>query len=205
MDYAHFSVGLTGGIGSGKTFVSDMFAMLGATVVDADVVSRNLTAINGEGIEPIRQIFGAEFITQEGALDRVKMRQHVFNNPQARHQLEGILHPLIRDICFDQAAKAQGDYVIFVNPLLLELPIWQGMGTRILVVDCPEDLQIQRVVKRSGLTVDQVKAIIAAQATRKQRLAKADDVITNDQDANVIEQKVRPLHRIYQQLAKDVS
>ncbi len=203
MDYTRFSIGLTGGIGSGKTFVSDILAELGATIVDADVISRGLTVPGGAGIEPIRQAFGESFIGADGALDRAKMRERVFADPAERLRLESILHPLIRDICFQQALEADGCYVVFVNPLLIDLPVWKGMGTRILVVDCPEDLQVQRVMRRSNLSAGQAKAIIAAQATRQQRLAKADDVIVNDRGAGEIRREVERLHRTYLAMAKD--
>ncbi len=201
MDYTHFSIGLTGGIGSGKTFVSDIFSQLGASIVDADVVSRGLTVSGGAGIEPIRDAFGDDFITADGALDRAKMRERVFGNPPERLRLEAILHPLIRDICFQQAKDATGDYVIFANPLLLDLPVWQGMGTRVLVVDCPVELQIQRVMQRSALSREQAQAIIAAQASREKRLAKADDVIVNDREPNEILKEVSRLHVIYLKMA----
>lgn len=205
MDYTRFSIGLTGGIGSGKTFVSDILAELGASIVDADVISRGLTIPGGAGIEPIRQAFGESFIDGNGALDRTKMRERVFGNPVERLRLEGILHPLIRDICFQQALEADGSYVVFVNPLLIELPVWKGMGTRILVVDCPEALQVQRVMRRSSLSAEQAKAIIAAQATRQQRLARADDVIVNDRNAEEIRREVEHLHRTYLVMAKDAN
>ncbi|MGN0917542.1 MAG: dephospho-CoA kinase [Oxalobacter sp.] len=205
MDYTRFSVGLTGGIGSGKTFVSNILAELGASIVDADVISRELTVPGGAGIEPIRQAFGESFIDGNGALDRTKMRERVFGNPAERLRLEGILHPLIRDICFQQALEADGSYVVFVNPLLIELPVWKGMGTRILVVDCPKDLQVQRVMLRSGLSAEQAKAIIAAQATRQQRLARADDVIVNDRNAEEIRREVEHLHRTYLVMARDAN
>ncbi len=204
MDYTRFSVGLTGGIGSGKTFISDIFAELGATIVDADVVSRGLTMRGGAGIESIRQVFGESFIDAEGALDRAKMRERVFSNPAERLRLENILHPLIRDICFRQAQEATGSYVIFVNPLLVELPVWEGMGTRILVVDCPETLQVKRVMRRSKLSADQAKAIIATQASRRQRLARADDVIVNDRGIDDIRRDVESLHKTYLAMAEKV-
>lgn len=205
MDYTRFSVGLTGGIGSGKTFVSDILAELGASIVDADVISRGLTIPGGAGIEPIRQAFGELFIDGNGALDRTKMREWVFGNPAERLKLEGILHPLIRDICFQQALEANGSYVVFVNPLLIELPVWKGMGTRILVVDCPEALQVQRVMRRSSLSAEQAKAIIATQATRQQRLARADDVIMNDRNAEEIRREVEHLHRTYLVMVRDAN
>ncbi len=203
MDYTRFSIGLTGGIGSGKTFVSDIFAELGAAIVDADVVSRGLTMPGGAGIEPIRKAFGEAFIGADGALDRAKMRERVFGNPAERLRLESILHPLIRDICFQQALEADGSYVIFANPLLVDLPVWKGMGTRILVVDCPEPLQVERVMRRSNLSAEQAKAIIAAQATRQQRLARADDVIVNDRSADEVRREVERLHTVYLKLAQE--
>ena len=205
MDYTRFSIGLTGGIGSGKTLVSDIFAGLGAAIVDADVVSRGLTMPGGAGIEPIRQAFGEAFIAADGALDRAMMRERVFGNPAERLRLEGILHPLIRDICFQQAREADGSYVIFVNPLLVDLPVWEGMGTRILVVDCPESLQVERVMQRSNLSAEQAKAIIAAQATRQQRLARADDVIVNDRSADEVRREVGRLHTLYLELAQKAA
>lgn len=205
MNYRNFSVGLTGGIGSGKTLVADMFADLGASIVDADVVARNLTAPGGEGIAPIREKFGGQFIQPDGALNRAMMREHVFSNASERLRLEAILHPLIRDAAFRQAAEAKGDYVIFVNPLLVELPIWHGMGTRILVVDCPEELQVSRVMKRNNMAAEQVRAIMATQASREQRLAAADDVIENDKGIDDVAVKVRDLHALYRKLAKNTA
>lgn len=203
MRYQDFSVGLTGGIGSGKTLVADLFADLGVTIVDADEIARNLTLPGGEGIVPIREQFGASFILPDGAMDRVMMREHVFAHPDERLKLEAILHPLIRDIAFRQAQNAKGDYVVFVNPLLVELPIWHGMGTRILVVDCPESLQISRVMKRNNMTEDQVKAIMATQASRAQRLAVAHDVIRNDGSIDEVVEAVRTLHVKYQEIARN--
>lgn len=203
MNYRNFSVGLTGGIGSGKTLVADMFADLGASVIDADVVARSLTAPGGEGVAPIREKFGEKFIQQDGALNRAMMREHVFSNASERLRLEAILHPLIRDVAFRQAEEATGDYVIFVNPLLVELPIWRGMGTRILVVDCPEELQVSRVMKRNNMTAEQVRAIMATQATRGQRLAVADDVIENKKSIADVAEKVGYLHTFYRKLAEN--
>ncbi len=202
MNYDAFSIGLTGGIGSGKTLVANLFSSLGAAIVDADEVARSLTAPGGEGIALIRDAFGSQFIQPDGAMNRAMMRKHVFSNADERLRLEAILHPLIRDVSFYQAREAVGDYVIFVNPLLLDLPIWHGMGTRILVVDCPEELQVSRVMKRSGISEEQVRAIIKTQVTREKRLSMADDVIENDKDINHIVQKVEYLHAIYKKLAK---
>ena len=203
MNYTDFSIGLTGGIGSGKTLVANIFAALGASVVDADEVARSLTAPGGEGIEPIRERFGTEFIQQDGAMNRAMMREHVFSNANERLKLEAILHPLIREVSFRLAEEAKGDYVIFVNPLLVELPIWRGMGTRVLVVDCPEELQVSRVMKRSNMTAEQVRAIMATQATREKRLAMADDVIENDKSIGDTNREVENLHAIYKKMAQN--
>lgn len=205
MDYQDFSIGLTGGIGSGKTLVANLFVDLGATIVDADEVARNLTLPGGAGIEPVRRQFGDAFIQPDGAMNRAMMREHVFAHPEERLKLEAILHPLIRDISFQQARQAKGDYVIFVNPLLVELPIWRGMGTRVLVIDCPEALQVSRVMKRNNLTEDQVRAIMATQASREQRLAMADDVIHNDKSIEEIASEVRGLHARYKKLVENLA
>ena len=191
MSYKDFSIGLTGGIGSGKTMVANLFAEQGATIVDTDDVARNLTLPGGEAIEPIRKEFGEEFIQPDGAMNRSLMRELVFSRADERLKLEAILHPLIRKVSIEQAEAATGTYVIFVIPLLVELPIWHGMGTRILAVDCPEELQIERVMKRNNMSREQVTAIMAAQATRQQRLAIADDVIVNDKSVGEVLKEVQ--------------
>ncbi len=201
MSYKNFSIGLTGGIGSGKTMVANMFAELGARIVDTDEVARNLTVSGGAAIESIRKEFGERFIAQNGAMNRSLMRELVFSNPDERLKLEAILHPLIRKVSLELAEAATGIYVIFVNPLLVELPIWHGMGTRILVVDCPEELQIERVMKRNNMSREQVEAIMATQATRRQRLAVADDVIINDRSMEEIWKEVVILHEKYTKMA----
>lgn len=201
MSYKNFSIGLTGGIGSGKTMVANMFAELGARIVDTDEVARNLTVSGGAAIESIRKEFGERFIAQDGAMNRSLMRELVFSNPDERLKLEAILHPLIRKVSLELAGAATGIYVIFVNPLLVELPIWHGMGTRILVVDCPEELQIERVMKRNNMSREQVEAIMATQATRRQRLAVADDVIINDRSMEEIWKEVVILHGKYTKMA----
>ena len=168
-------------------------------------LTRNLTLPGGAGIEPVRRQFGDAFIQPDGAMNRAMMREHVFAHPEERLKLEAILHPLIRDISFQQARQAKGDYVIFVNPLLVELPIWRGMGTRVLVIDCPEALQVSRVMKRNNLTEDQVRAIMATQASREQRLAMADDVIHNDKSIEEIASEVRGLHARYKKLVENLA
>lgn len=196
-----FSVGLTGGIGSGKTLVADMFAALGAAVIDTDQIAHQLSAPQGAAIPLLTAEFGAEFITAEGALDRARMRALAFAEPAARQRLEAILHPLIRIATEDAAAGATGPYRMFVVPLLVESGSWKSRIDRLLVVDCPESLQVERVMRRSGLDEVQVRAIMAAQASRQQRLAVADDVIANDGDAAALTPQVERLHAFYLQSA----
>lgn len=196
-----YSVGLTGGIGSGKTLVADMFAALGAAVIDTDQIAHQLSAPQGAAIPRLTAEFGAEFITAEGALDRARMRALVFAEPAARQRLEAILHPLIRIATEDAAARATGPYRMFVVPLLVESGSWKRRIDRLLVVDCPESLQVERVMRRSGLDEVQVRAIMAAQASRQQRLAVADDVIANDGDAAALTPQVERLHAFYLQSA----
>lgn len=197
-------VGLTGGIGSGKSTVANLFGAAGAGIVDADVVAHALTAPNGAAIPNIASCFGAHFITADGAMDRAVMRDHVFSHPAARKQLEGILHPLIREQCKVQAeaALATGHpYVMLVVPLLIESTHWRSAIQRVLVVDCAVGSQISRVMARSGLSQTQVQAIINAQASRQQRLGAADDVIINESDSDALPNVVKHLHALYRSLA----
>jgi dephospho-CoA kinase len=176
-------VGLTGGIGSGKSTVLAMLAELGAAVIDADAISRGTTAVGGGAIAAIAQRFGADFITPEGALDRERMRAHVYADPQARKELEDIIHPLVGQESARQveaALAAQARCIVFDIPLLVESGRWRQQLDRVLVVDCSPETQVARVVQRSGLTPEAVRAIIHAQATREQRLAVADIVICNE-------------------------
>lgn len=199
---SRFSIGLTGGIGSGKTLVADMFAARGAAVVDTDSIAHQLTAPEGVAIPFIRTQFGDKFITDAGAMDRTKMREQVFKDPKEKRRLEAILHPLIRIETERAAVQAQGVYLIFAVPLLVESGSWKNRVSRILVVDCPEQLQVSRVVKRNQLPEAQVRAIMATQATRKERLAAADDVIINDKDIAALTPQVDRLHALYSSLAK---
>jgi dephospho-CoA kinase len=176
-------VGLTGGIGSGKSTVLAMLAELGAAVIDADAISRGTTAAGGGAIAAIAQRFGAAFITPEGALDRERMRAHVYADPQARKELEDIIHPLVGQESARQveaALAAEARCIVFDIPLLVESGRWRERVDRVLVVDCSPETQVERVVARSGLRPEEVSAIIAAQASRGQRLAAADYVICND-------------------------
>lgn len=200
MDAPHkpaFSVGLTGGIGCGKSTVADMFAALGASVIDTDQIAHALTAPHGAAMPALIAEFGPEFATPEGALDRAKMRALVFSDATARARLEAILHPRIRDATAAAASIATGDYVIFVVPLLIESGTWRERVTRVLAIDCPEELQVARVMARSGITEAQVRAIMAAQVSREQRRAAADDIILNDDGLDALRPQVEILHAMY--------
>ncbi len=197
-----FSLGLTGGIGSGKSTIARLFADRGAVIVEMDEIAHQLTAPNGKGMDAIRREFGAPFVTPEGALNREKMRELVFQDPLARKKLEAILHPLIKHEAIKQATHSKGEYIIFVIPLLTEQAVWQDLPDRILLVDCPEELQIERVMMRNHMTREQVKAIMAAQASRAERLAIADDVLLNDNKLDNLLDKVAYLDSKYKKLAK---
>lgn len=176
-------IGLTGGIGSGKSTVLQMLAQLGAAVIDADAISRATTAAGGAAIPAIAQRFGSDFIGPDGALDRARMREHAYADPQARRDLEQIIHPLVGAQSARQveAALAAGvPCIVFDIPLLVESGRWRAQVDQVLVVDCSEATQVERVVARSALEPEAVRAIMAAQATRAQRLAAADIVICND-------------------------
>lgn len=198
-----FSVGLTGGIGSGKTTVALMFQELGAALIDTDEIAHALTTPNGRAITVIAQQFGDDFILPSGALNRDKMRGEIFADATQKTKLESILHPMIRAEAEQLAANASGAYSIFVVPLLVESGKWRQRVTRILVIDCPEALQITRVMQRNKLSRDQVLAIMQNQVTRTQRLEAADDVIVNDGPMDGIRHQVETLHRVYCELSKN--
>jgi dephospho-CoA kinase len=197
-----FVVGLTGGIGSGKSAAADEFARLGATVVDTDAIAHELTAPGGAAIEPLRQLFGESYVTESGALDRAKMRALVFADPGARARLEGLLHPLIRTESERRIRAASGPYVIHVVPLLIESPRYRERVDRVLVVDCPETLQIERVQRRSGLARETAEAILRAQVPRAARAAAADDLIDNSGSLDALHNQVAALHARYLDLAR---
>ncbi|RKP48524.1 dephospho-CoA kinase [Pararobbsia silviterrae] len=195
---AAFSVGLTGGIGSGKTLVANRLAELGASVIDTDVLAHAITAPGGSAMPAIEATFGADFVTAEGALDRARMRALVFSDDSARRKLEAITHPLIRTACESAAHAATGLYRVFVVPLLVESGSWRSRVNRILVVDCDVETQIRRVMARNGFAREQVQSIIDRQATRAQRLAVADDVIENDHASpGAVLEAVDALHTRY--------
>ncbi|HYD63465.1 MAG TPA: dephospho-CoA kinase [Noviherbaspirillum sp.] len=198
-----FSVGLTGGIGSGKSTVADMLAVRGAAIIDTDRIAHDLTAPGGLAIPEIRAQFGEAFLTTEGAMDRAKMRAYVFDEPGAKARLEAILHPLIRIETERAAEQAQGTYLVFAVPLLVESGSWKQRVSRVLVVDCAEETQVRRVMSRSGLPEAQIRAIMAAQASRQQRLEAADDVIDNDGDVMALVPQVDRIHALYTSLSTE--
>ena len=200
-----FAVGLTGGIGCGKTTVANQFAELGATLVDTDEIAHALTAPGGAAMGALIDEFGPGFATAEGALDRARMRELVFTDGAAKQRLEAILHPRIRDAALAAAAIASGRYVIFVVPLLIESGTWRARVDRVLAIDCPEQVQIARVMARNGLTEEQVRAIMANQVTRAERLAAADDVIANDGPLSTLTPQITRLHAQYLAFSERLS
>ena len=198
-------VGLTGGIGSGKSAAADEFARLGAAVVDTDEIARELTAVGGAAMPHIRSLFGEAFVAPSGAMDREAMRRRVFADPLARQALERLLHPMIRAESERRIAAATAPYVVHVVPLLVESGDYRGRVDRVLVVDAPEDLQVQRVGARSGLPPAEVRAIMASQASRERRLAAADDVIDNAGDLCALHAQAAALHAKYVALAKSAK
>ena len=199
-------VGLTGGIGSGKTAVSDQLAQLGAGVIDTDLIAHQITAPNGTAIPLIEKQFGPEFIDPSGALDREKMRSLVFANPEARKSLETITHPLIREETIRQAKKLTEEkvpYLVFVVPLLIESGNWLSLLDYLVVVDCPKETQIERVMHRSKLPRNEVERILKAQASRQDRIAHADMVIENQGSLDDLQAKVLDLHQNILQIQKD--
>lgn len=196
-----FTVGLTGGVGSGKTAVAKLFARRGIAIVDSDEIAHELTRAGGPAIEPIRAAFGAAFVGADGALDRAAMRKLVFRDAQARRRLEAILHPLIGEESVRRSERATSAYVILVVPLLVESGADRSRYSRVLVVDCAEAQQIERLKRRSGLSDVEARGILAAQATRERRLAHADDVIDNSGSPEALEGQVAFLHEKYLALA----
>jgi dephospho-CoA kinase len=199
-----FAVGLTGGIGSGKSTVAALFAARGAAIVDTDLIARQLSAPGGGAVDALRHAFGPAFITSEGALDRDRMRALVFADSDARRRLEAILHPLILRETERAASCADGPYLIFDVPLLVESGRWKQRVARVLVVDCDEEIQLERVMQRSQLSSEQIKAIMAAQTSREKRLQAADDIIENNGDSATLIPRVERLHALYCTLAEEL-
>lgn len=177
-----YIVGLTGGIGSGKSTVSLFLKECGAHIIDADAISRQMTAINGPAIPIIKEQFGAEYISIDGSMNRAKMRELVFSNSEAKKKLELIVHPLIQyytQIAVDHAISINADFIVHDLPLLVESGHWRKQLHHVIVVDCEREIQIQRVIARNGFSRNAVELIIQQQAPRELRLACADTVINN--------------------------
>lgn len=198
-----YVVGLTGGIGSGKSLVADLFVEQGAALVDTDAIAHELTGPGGAAMPALAAAFGASVLRQDGALDRAAMRRLVFADASAKARLEAILHPLIRQLSTERCRMATAPYVILAVPLLVESGSYRERCDRIVVVDCPEDLQIERVMARNGLRRDEVLAIMAAQAKRAERLAVADDVVVNDGERSKVHDQVAALHPKYLELSAE--
>jgi dephospho-CoA kinase len=199
-----FVVGLTGGIGSGKSAAAAEFERLGADVVDTDAIAHELTGRAGRALPEIERVFGAALIGDNGALDRTKMRSLVFADPAAKKALEALLHPMIREESQRRIAASRGPYLVHVVPLLIESADYRSRSRvdRVLVIDAPEELQLERARARSGLSEADVRAIIAAQAARAERLAAADDVIENRGTIDALRQQVAAFHRRYLEYSK---
>ena len=198
-------VGLTGGIGSGKSAAAEEFGRLGATVVDTDAIAHELTRAGGAAMPQVRATFGDGYVDARGAMDRAKMRALAFQDPAARKRLEQLLHPMIRAESERRVAAASGSYAILVVPLLVESGNYRQRVARVVVVDCPEEVQIARVRQRSRLTDEEIRRIIRSQASREDRLAAADDVIDNSASLDALHKQVRELHAMYLGLARSYA
>ena len=199
-----FTVGLTGGIASGKSLASDRLAALGAAVVDTDVISREQTAAGMPALGDIVREFGQDLVAADGGLDRVRLRALVFSDSGARKKLEAVLHPRIRTAAWERATQTPGSYLVMVIPLLVETGFTGGID-RVLVIDAPRELQLKRLRERDGATFRQAQAIVAAQATRRQRRAAADDLLLNDGAVEQLLQGIERLHRSYLRKAESYA
>src|SRR5688572_19502304 len=195
-------VALTGGIGSGKSTVAAILQELGAAVVDTDEIAHRLTAPGQPGALAVREQFGPEYLLPDGALDRARMRELVFTDPAAKKKLEAILHPMIRAAVAAAVRTAEAPYVVIVVPLLIETGAYRNLAQRILVVDADEEQQTARVMERNGFEVDAVRAIMAAQVSRAERLRHADDIVRNSADLASLRADTVALHRKYVALAR---
>ena len=199
-----YRIGLTGGIASGKSTVANLFAALGITIVDTDLLAREVVAPGSALLPRIAGHFGAEVLQKDGSLDRAALRSRVFENPAERQWLERLTHPAIRELTDKRCESATSDYVIVAIPLLVETAGAERFD-RVLVVDCSPEIQLARLQARDGTTRAEAQRMLAAQATREQRLAVADDVITNDGDLAALREQVEKLHRQYLKLASAQS
>lgn len=196
-----FTIGLTGGIGCGKSSAARLFAELGAGMIDTDQIARELTAPGQPALAAIRRHFGAACFLPDGTVDRACLRRRVFSDPAARAQLEAILHPLIRQEVEKRAGRSAAPYLLIVVPLLLETRQYRELVQRVLVIDCAEEAQVARTMQRSGLSAAEVRAIMACQLPREERLCQANDVLHNDGDQESLRQQVEKLHARYLDLA----
>lgn len=198
-----FVVGLTGGIGSGKTTVANMFNKLGVELIDADIIAREVVEPNTPALAKIKDHFGADFILPDGSLDRTKLRHKIFSFEDDKQWINGLLHPIIRESILTKITETTGEYCILVAPLLLENKLTQYVN-RTLVIDVNESTQIERTIKRDNSNKNVIEKIIASQISREERLKHADDIIDNSEnDLNVIQNQVEKLHNIYVSMAKE--
>ena len=188
-----FVVGLTGGIGSGKSAATDIFASLGIDIVDADEVARDVVAVGSQGLLQIAEHFGEHILLEDGSLDRAALREKVFANPDEKTWLNGLLHPLIRSRMQQLIMESTSPYCILSVPLLVENKLTE-MCNYVVVVDCPEALQLERALKRDGSSEATIKSIMASQASRKERLNAADHVLDNSTSLNALSSQVSALH-----------
>jgi dephospho-CoA kinase len=197
-------IGLTGGVGSGKSTIADRLRGLGAAIIDADAIVRQLTGPGGAAVDALRRQFGSDAIGDDGGLDRIRMRARAFEDANVRRRLEAIVHPMVRAESnrLAESATTSTAYAVFVIPLLVESGDWHGRVHRILVVDCTETTQLERVADRPGLDESTARAIVAAQCSRSERLAAADDVIFNEAPLEVVGASVSCLHDCYLTLAQ---
>ncbi len=200
-----YVVGLTGGIGSGKTTVAERLEALGASVIDTDRIARSLTGPGGAAMAAVRDAFGAEYVDPSGALDRAAMRARAFGDQAARARLESILHPMIRAHSDREIARAHGPYALLVVPLLFETGGYAGRVQRVAVVDCDEHLQLRRTMARSRLDAQTVRRIMGAQWPRWRRLQMADDVVWNGGDAAALEPQCGALHARWCERARSAA
>ncbi|GGQ15389.1 dephospho-CoA kinase [Shewanella litoralis] len=204
MTYKKYIVGLTGGIASGKTTVANLFAENGIELVDADVIAREVVEPDSKGLKAITEHFGTEILLPNGELDRAALRSQVFDNPQQRLWLNNLLHPMIRQTMLEQVNASTSAYVIMVVPLLFENHL-NSLVTTTLVVDISPELQISRTMQRDGVSKQQVEHILASQMSRGQRLDKADHIIDNQGDINLLRKQVAHLHQLFLQQAAELS
>ena len=196
-----FVVGVTGGIGSGKSAATDILSQLGVTVVDADIVAREVVEPGEPALQAIKEYFGSEIIAPNGSLDRAALRKLIFSNNDNREWLEKLLHPIIRKSIIEQLNRSNGYYAVLASPLLLETDQYQ-LVDHVVVIDAPEEIQLQRTMSRDNNNEEQVKAIINAQMARQERLDKAASVISNDSDLAHLDTEISTLHEQLIQLAK---